>query len=177
MWAVHETVQDAFLSVARFQHDANIVDPELQAGLGVLLYINGEFPKAADCFASALSVRPNDYLLWNRYGSCLSNGSKPEESLAAYREALRLRPRYTRAMYNVGVACLNLGALKEAAEHFLSGLALQGDGVGDGATEPKRSEQLWSTLRRTLIAMNRADLADKAKDGNLHLFRNEGFDF
>lgn len=172
-------VQEAFLSVARSQHDSSTLDPELQSGLGVLLYINGEFSKAADCFASALSVRPTDYLLWNRYGSCLSNGNKPEESLAAYREALRLRPKYTRAMYNVGVACLNLGALKEAAEHFLSGLALQGDTspAAGGVAEPKRSEQLWSTLRRTLVGMNRADLAEKAKDGNLELFRSEGFEF
>jgi peroxin-5 len=56
-------------------------------------------------------------------------------------------------MYNVGVACLNLGALKEAAEHFLTGLSLQGqDGDGLGK-ETKRSEQLWATLRRTLVAM------------------------
>jgi len=46
-----------------------------------------------------------DYLLWNRLGSSLSNGNKPEESLGAYREALMLRPTYTRAIYNVGVAC------------------------------------------------------------------------
>jgi peroxin-5 len=147
-------VQDAFLSVARAQQDPSIEpDPELQVGLGVLLYINGEFSKAADCFGSALAMRPEDYLLWNRYGSCLSNGNKPEESLAAYREALRLRPKYTRAMYNVGVACLNLGAMKEAAEHFLTGLALQGPDGPSGGGELKRSAQLWATLRRTLIAM------------------------
>ncbi|CCA73009.1 related to PEX5-peroxisomal targeting signal receptor [Serendipita indica DSM 11827] len=174
-WAVHDVVQEAFLSVARAQQHAPEPDPELQVGLGVLLYINGEFSKAADCFGAALSMRPEDYVLWNRYGSCLSNGNKPEESLAAYREALRLRPQYTRAMYNVGVACLNLGALKEAAEHFLSGLALQGDEGSSGPT--KRSEQLWATLRRTLIAMDRADLADKARDGNLQLFKAEGFEF
>ena len=46
-----------------------------------------------------------DYLLWNRLGSSLSNGNKPEEALGAYREALNLRPTYTRAIYNVGVAC------------------------------------------------------------------------
>ena len=68
-----------------------------------------------------------------------------------YREALRLRPGYTRAVYNVGVACLNLGAYQEAAEHFLGGLAMQGDPSGSDAT--KRSEQLWSTLRRTLVSM------------------------
>ncbi|KAG8784871.1 Peroxisomal membrane signal receptor PTS1 [Serendipita sp. 407] len=173
-WAVHEIVQDAFLSVARIQQADPNPDPELQVGLGVLLYIKGEFTKASDCFASALSMRPEDYVLWNRYGSCLSNGNRPEDSLTAYREALRLRPKYTRALYNVGVACLNLGAFKEAAEHFLHGLALQGDETNK---ETKRSEQLWATLRRTLIAMDRADLADKAKDGNLDLFRKEGFEF
>lgn len=46
-----------------------------------------------------------DYLLWNRYGSCLSNSNHPAEALDAYREALQLRPGYTRAIYNVGVAC------------------------------------------------------------------------
>lgn len=149
-WAIHDVVQKAFLSVAWAQQTSTEHDPELQVGLGVLLYINGEFAKAADCFAAALSMRPDDYVLWNRYGSCLSNGNKPEESLAAYREALRLRPQYTRAMYNVGVACLNLGAMKEAAEHFLTGLSLQGKDEGG---KVKRSEQMWATLRRTLIAM------------------------
>lgn len=51
-------------------------------------------------------LSPQDYLLWNRLGSSLSNGNKPEESLGAYREALTLRPTYTRAIYNVGVACM-----------------------------------------------------------------------
>lgn len=44
-------------------------------------------------------------MLWNRLGSSLSNGNHPEEALGAYREALQLRPTYTRAIYNVGVAC------------------------------------------------------------------------
>lgn len=59
-------------------------------------------------FAVKLLADPfcQDYLLWNRLGSSLSNGNKPEESLGAYREALMLRPTYTRAIYNVGVACM-----------------------------------------------------------------------
>jgi len=52
-----------------------------------------------------LIIFHQDYVLWNRLGSSLSNGSKPEEALGAYREALQLRPSYTRAIYNVGVAC------------------------------------------------------------------------
>ena len=109
-------------------------------------------------------THPQDYLLWNRFGSSLSNGNKPEEALGAYREALSLRPTYTRAVYNVGVACecadvdpldnidgcagLNIGAHKEAAEHFLSALELQ-ESTGDRQT----SDQLWFTLRRAFLQM------------------------
>ncbi|KAL5507178.1 PEX5 [Sanghuangporus vaninii] len=171
-WASREHVTDAFLAVARAQHAAGVVDADVQVGLGILFYTNGDFERAKDCFGAALAVNPRDYLLWNRYGSALSNGNKPEEALGAYREALRLRPTYTRAIYNVGVACLNIGADKEAAEHFLSALTMQESASGD------KSEQLWFTLRRALIQMGREELASKAQPGgDLAAFRAEGFDF
>ena len=44
---------------------------------------------------------------------------------------------------------LNIGAHKEAAEHFLSALNLQETSSGD------TSEPLWLTLRRALMAMVR----------------------
>ncbi|KAH8990526.1 peroxisome targeting signal receptor [Lactarius akahatsu] len=155
-WHSHNVVTDAFLTVARTQHAQGVIDPDVQLALGVLFYTNGAYDRAKDCFESALSVRPTDYLLWNRLGSSLSNGNKPEESLGAYREALMLRPTYTRAIYNVGVACLNIGAHKEAAEHLLSALSMQ-ETTGD------KSKQLWQTLRRAFIAMDRKDLADLTK--------------
>lgn len=43
---------------------------------------------------------------------------------------------------------LNIGAHKEAAEHFLSALSMQ-ESTGGGHT----SDQLWLTLRRAFIAM------------------------
>jgi peroxin-5 len=87
---------------------------------------------------------------------------------------------------------LNIGADKEAAEHFLSALSLQESTNGD------TSDQLWFTLRRALLSMvvfllaffsqirinihpqNRSDLADLAKPeakSSLDAFRGEGFDF
>jgi peroxin-5 len=104
-WSAHARITEVFLNLARAQHSQGILDPEVQIGLGVLFYTNSEFDRAKDCFESALSTRPKDFLLWNRLGSSLSNGNKPEEALGAYREALNLRPTYTRAIYNVGVAC------------------------------------------------------------------------
>ncbi|TEB30303.1 peroxisome targeting signal receptor [Coprinellus micaceus] len=173
-WDTHGRITDVFLNLARDQHAQGGMDPDVQVGLGVLFYTNGEYDRAKDCFEAALSVRPRDYLLWNRLGSSLSNGNKPEEALGAYREALNLRPTYTRAIYNVGVACLNIGADKEAAEHFLSALSLQESTSGD------TSDQLWFTLRRAFLSMQRNDLADMAKleaKTNLDVFRREGFEF
>ncbi|KAJ3489054.1 hypothetical protein NLI96_g2421 [Meripilus lineatus] len=171
-WHSHELVTETFLSLARQQHAEDRLDPDVQICLGVLFYTNNEFDRAKDCFEAALTVRPNDYLLWNRLGSSLSNGNNPEEALGAYREALQLRPTYTRAIYNVGVACLNIGANKEAAEHFLSALAMQDSSSG------AKSDQLWFTLRRAFLAMNRLDLAGIANtEADLDIFRKEGFDF
>ncbi|KAJ7924984.1 hypothetical protein B0H13DRAFT_1171317 [Mycena leptocephala] len=174
-WDTHARLTDVFLGLARTQHSRGEMDPDVQIALGVLFYTNSEYDRAKDCFESALSVRPTDFVLWNRLGSSLSNGSHPEEALGAYREALQLRPTYTRAIYNVGVACLNIGAHKEAAEHFLSALSMQ-EASGGGET----SDQLWFTLRRAFLTMDRPDLAAMTQPenrGNLEVFRKDGFDF
>ncbi|KAJ7163573.1 hypothetical protein C8R43DRAFT_990111 [Mycena crocata] len=173
MWDTHQRLTDVFLDLARTQHSRGEMDPDVQIALGILFYTNTEYDRAKDCFESALSARPTDFVLWNRLGSSLSNGSHPEEALGAYREALQLRPTYTRAIYNVGVACLNIGAHKEAAEHFLSALSMQ-EATGE------TSDQLWYTLRRALLTLDRPDLAAMTASENrapLEAFRKEGFDF
>ncbi|SPO25607.1 related to PEX5 - peroxisomal targeting signal receptor [Ustilago trichophora] len=188
-WASLNRVTDLFLQAARQGNSAGQIDPEVQVGLGVLFYTQSAYEQAQDCFNTALSARPNDFLLWNRLGATLANGGKPEEAIAAYHKALELRPTFTRAIYNLSVSCLNLGAHHEAAEHLLAALNLQQthtlpdvpEGEQPAPTplaEAGESHNLWSTLRRIFLVMDRMDLAQKAHVGsNLDQFRGEGFEF
>uniref|UniRef100_A0A3B4Z8C3 Peroxisomal targeting signal 1 receptor n=1 Tax=Seriola lalandi dorsalis TaxID=1841481 RepID=A0A3B4Z8C3_SERLL len=158
-------VQTLYLRAAN--SDPAQVDPQLQCGLGVLFNLSGEYDKAVDCFSAALSVTPQDYLLWNKLGATLANGSRSEEAVAAYRRALELQPGFVRSRYNLGISCVNLGAHREAVEHFLEALSLQRQAAGDGARAARgpggavatvMSDNIWSTLRMALSMMGESSL-------------------
>lgn len=174
-WATHQRVIDCFLSVARSQFSSpDKLDADVQVGLGVLSYAISNYDQAQDCFKTALSLRPDDWLLWNRLGATLANGGNSESAIEAYEKALQLRPTFTRAIHNLGVSCLNIGCYKEAVDHLLGAIALQ-QATNDSSIN--ESQSLWQTLRRALFAMDRHDLASIAQPGTpVSKFRGQGFD-
>jgi len=156
----HDTVSELFLEAARMKaHDP---DPDVQIVLGLLYNISYEYPKAIDCFKTALIKRPEDYLLWNRLGATQANGSRSADALEAYYRALSLKPTYTRARSNLGISFLSLGNHVEAAKSFLGALSIN-----------PNAQHLWDHLSAVFTIMGRKDLLELMKQKDVELFKKE----
>ncbi|XP_063772392.1 PEX5-related protein isoform X3 [Pseudophryne corroboree] len=161
-----EEVKDLYLEAAH--QNGNLVDPDLQTGLGVLFNLSGEFDRAVDAFNSALMVRPEDYSLWNRLGATLANGDRSEEAVEAYSKALEIQPGFIRSRYNLGISCINLGAHREAVSNFLTALGLQRKSkTQQQAQHPVNSGNIWAALRIALSMMDQPELFHAANVGDL----------
>lgn len=173
-FTLHKRVTELFMKAAQLSPDQANMDADVQMGLGVLFYANEDFDKTIDCFKAALSIRPDDPVLWNRLGASLANSNRSEEAVDAYFKALELRPTFVRARYNLGVSCINIGCYKEAAEHLLSGLAMHEVEGQESTLSHNQSSSLTETLKRAFIAMNRRDLIELVRPGmKLDQFREE----
>jgi peroxin-5 len=205
---LHSKVTELFIQAAQLMPSGEHMDPDVQVGLGVLFYANEEYDKAVDCFEAALASteagvvnsQQNLHLLWNRLGATLANSGRSEEAIQAYAKALELRPNFVRARYNLGVSCINIGVLPEAAGHLLGALSMHqviqkegrekareivSDGNGGGVSDndldrmilQNESTNLYDTLRRVFTNMGRKDLTDLVGKGmDVEQFRGE-FDF
>ncbi|KAL5615599.1 hypothetical protein BROUX41_005638 [Berkeleyomyces rouxiae] len=196
---MHKNITSLFMKAARLSPNGEHMDPDVQVGLGVLFYGSDDFEKAIDCFNAALqsveigssSLKEEQvHLLWNRLGATLANSGRSEDAIAAYQTALSLQPNFVRARYNLGVSCINMGCLEEAAQHFLLALdmhkTIEKDGrnkayeiLGDNGNNKgssideqlnrisaqNQSTTLYDTLRRVFTQMGRRDLAERVVNG------------
>ena len=130
-------------------------DADVASVLGLLYNISRDWAEAAAAFRTALG--PGDgargagsgggggatprHVTLNRLGATLANGGRPSQAVPLYREALRLRPGYTRAMHNLGVSMNDLGRREEAAAWFVRALGRSPD-----------SPHVWRRLRLCLFS-------------------------
>ncbi|SGY13720.1 BQ5605_C010g05955 [Microbotryum silenes-dioicae] len=163
----HEYLTNLLIRLAQ-SRESDDVDAEVQIGLGVLFNASEEYEKASDCFESALSVRPNDPLLFNRLGATFANSGKTDLAIQYYVEALEIQPNYVRARFNLAVANMNLHQYEEAVHHLLTSLSIQeadaqleaGDAsLPANGSNGVTSQTLWDSLNIALLQMNRSDLA------------------
>ncbi|XP_061653377.1 PEX5-related protein [Phyllopteryx taeniolatus] len=155
-----QEVVPLFQEAARLNADR--VDPELQNGLGVLFNLTGDFSEAERAFSAALSVTPQDYLLWNRLGATLANGCRSLDAVGAYAKALQLQPGFIRCRYNLGVSYLHLGAHREAATNFLTALKQQRRSESGSRNPNRMSASVWAALRLAVSAMDPPELVQAA---------------
>ena len=142
---IHEKVTNLFIKAAQLSPSGELMDPDVQVGLGVLFYGDDDFEKAVDCFNSALASHETGttnreaqvHLLWNRLGATLANSGRSEDAIAAYCKALDHNSNFVRARYNLGVSCINIGCYPEAAGHLLGALNLHRV-VGDEGLDKAR---------------------------------------
>jgi len=141
-----DRIKDPFLQAARLSvTNGNDFDPDVQVGLGVLLFSAREFQLAADCFSAAiqssvpgaLNTESQLHLLWNRYGACLGNMDQYDEAIKAYEMALAIRPNFVRAKYNLGLLYYNKNEPLIAAKTVLEALI-----AGDIAESKDRAAML-----------------------------------
>jgi len=159
-------VTSMYIEAAR---QSSTVDPDVHTALGLFYNLSCDYAKAVDCFRAALSVRPDDYALWNKLGATMANdftmrNQNIEVTIDAYFRALEKKPSYTRARSNLGISYLSAHNYIEAAKCFLGALSIN------------NSEHLWSSLRQSFQLMHRPDLIEKCVLGNVAVFAND-FDF
>ncbi|KLO09238.1 TPR-like protein [Schizopora paradoxa] len=172
----HSELVDCLMSMARDGAQRGEVDADVQIALAVLLNTSEDFVKAQDCFKAALSVRPEDWQLYNRVGATLANSGSAEEALQYYYRALELNPVYIRARFNLGISCINMRKYEEAAHHILDALMLQdSDGSVHGPDDKRgiTSTALWDSLKTTCLHLQRVDLASLCDRKDLDGFSRE----
>lgn len=167
----HSRLTNLLISMVRAGGERGEIDADVQVALGVIFNSSEDYDKAVDCFSTALSVRPNDWLLYNRLGATLSNSGRSAEAIQYYHHALALQPEFVRCHFNLSISCLNLKMYQDAAVHIYTALTLQqaeAERLGEGGV--KESASLWETFRVALELLNRSDLAVRCAGRDIGAF-------
>lgn len=102
-----------------------------------------------------------DHSVWNKYGAALANSLKTEEAMAAYKQAIDLRPNYVRTLVNIGLAYDNKSQFDDAITSFLNALLLN----------PK-ADHIWAYARRSMVQSGKFDLIEKLQLRDPYAFKD-----
>ena len=83
--------------------------------LGNLRYDERKYAEAADIYARALQVKPEDLNVRSDRGGALLQSSRPDEAIAELNTVLSRQPTHPQALYILGVALLESKGDREGA--------------------------------------------------------------
>ncbi len=109
------------LAQKKKQTKANEKDPQYQYEKGVIA-LNYGLPDEAIRYGNlAVTLDPNHYGGWSLLGNAYYRKGAFSDSVAAYEKAAALRPDLAEAHANLGLACLETGALDKAEAELKKG--------------------------------------------------------
>jgi len=153
--AEHGKAEDSFREALVRQPENAAARHLLADALGVRGYAHqerGELDAAIDCYLEALALAPEraQAQVHNNLGNAYRKLGRPEQAIAAYRDAIAADGGLAEAHLNLGIALHQGGDTIQAAEHYRTalrrrpelaaaalnlGLLLEGDGDTQGAGE------------------------------------------
>lgn len=102
---------------------------KIHSVLSVLYYSDQKIRQSLESLEFLLSEKPNDEIIWNRYGAILANTKSYHSAINAYNKSKLLRPNFTRARYNLAIAFLSNGDYIKASKTLIEIILLQSKGI------------------------------------------------
>ncbi|CAI4049373.1 hypothetical protein SUVZ_13G1570 [Saccharomyces uvarum] len=131
---------------------------KIHSVLSVLYYSDQRIRQSLESLEYLLSEKPNDEIMWNRYGAILANTKSYHSAINAYNKSKLLRPNFTRARYNLAIAFLNNGDYIKASKTLIEIILLQSKGTENIKT--KMHNKFMQNLKNALIALKKFDLLE-----------------
>lgn len=71
----------------------------------------GQLDAAVELIRRAIAICPSSAVYFSNFGNILKDIGRVDEAIAAYQQAIRLKPDYANAHYNLGIALKTKGAM------------------------------------------------------------------
>lgn len=116
-------------------------DAALRADLGVALETLADYDGAAQAYAAAAALEPENPIFHFNQGAVAQAQGRPHDAATHYLDALEREPLFAEAYYNLGTLFFDAGHLEIAAEHYSNALKARPDYA-------EAASNLGLTLRR-----------------------------
>lgn len=95
--------------------------------LGTIEFLRSRPVYAIPHLLKALELQKNDAALWTKLGWCYQGTQQNQEASEAYDKALKIDPKYYKALAGMGFSLVPLGKFKAAQKHLEAAIAISDD--------------------------------------------------